>query len=195
MNNDAERRGNSDGDRGDDRVRDVDEFDLERTEFNPVSRLDGIQADAGEHVVLFQTPLHQRQSERRTIHRNVYLADEKRNRADVVFMAVGQDQTAHHLAMLLQIGEVRRHDIHAQEFRIREHHSGVDDDDVVAVADGHGIHTEFPEAAEGDELELAVGHKEKKPKRSRWEFAAVPSGSGHDSITLGCPPPPLRGCA
>ena len=59
--------------------------------------------------------------------------------------------------VLLQIGEVGRDDIDAQQFGVGEHHPGVHDDDVVAVADGHGVHPELAQAAERDDLEFFIG--------------------------------------
>ncbi len=109
-------------------------------------------------AVFFQPPLHHLESERRAVNRNVDLAQQERHRADVIFMAVRQDQRADHLAMLLQIREVRSDDVDTQQFRIGKHHAGIDDDDVVPVADGHGIHSELAQAAERDQLKLMIRH-------------------------------------
>ena len=74
----------------------------------------------------------------------------------MVFVAVGEEQAADMLAILFQVGEVGGDDVDAQQFGVGEHHAGVDDDDVVAVAEGHGVHAELAEAAEGDYLKFAV---------------------------------------
>ena len=47
------------------------------------------------------------------------------------------------LPVLFEVGEIGRNDIYAQKFLVREHHAGVDHDDVVAVADGHRVHPEL----------------------------------------------------
>ena len=52
-------------------------------------------------------------------------------RADVVFVAVGEDDSANVLAVLDEIGDVGDDDIDAEKFGFGEHQSGVDDDDVV----------------------------------------------------------------
>ena len=117
-----------------------------------VAGLDLVQLGRIEHLVLFQAPLDQRQREGGAVHRNVDLRQQKRHAADVVFVAVGQDQAADVLAVLLQIGEIGRDDIDAQQFGVGEHHPGVDDDDVVAVADGHAVHAELAQAAQRDDL-------------------------------------------
>ncbi len=51
-----------------------------------------------EHLVLFQAPLDQRQRERGAVHRDVHLREQERDAADVVLVAVGEDQAAHVLA-------------------------------------------------------------------------------------------------
>ena len=51
------------------------------------------------------------------------------------------------LAVLQQIGEVRRDDIHTQQLGFGEHHAAVDDDDVIAIAQRHDVHSELAESA------------------------------------------------
>ncbi len=136
----------------------MNELDGERAELNPRSGFHLVKLRFIRQPVLFQPPLHQRQREGRAVNRNVDLAQQKRHRADVIFMAVRQDQCADLVAMLLQIREIGRDDVHAQQFRIGKHHAGVDDDDVVPVADGHRIHTELAQAAERDQLKLVIRH-------------------------------------
>ena len=48
------------------------------------------------------------------------------HRADVVFVAVRQDQRAHLVAPRFQIGEVRDDQVDAELVRIREHDAGID---------------------------------------------------------------------
>ena len=152
MDDHAERR--SDGQRhaAHERMGDVDELDRERPQLQPVAGLDGVELDVIDHAMLFQTPLHQRQREGGAVHRHGDLLQQKRHAADMVFVAVGQDQAADVGRVLFQIAEIGRDDIDAQELVIREHHPGVHYDDVVAVADGHGVHPELAQAAQRDDL-------------------------------------------
>ena len=55
----------------------------------------------------------------------------------------------------MQVGDVGDNDVHAQQLGFGEHESGVDDDNVVAPANGHAIHAEFAESAEGYNLEFS----------------------------------------
>ena len=96
--------------------------------------------------MLFEPALDQRQREGRAVNRDIHLRQQKRDAADVVLVAVGENQAADVLAILLKIGEVGRDDIDAQQFRIGEHHARVEHDDVVAVADGHAVHAELAQA-------------------------------------------------
>ena len=78
--------------------------------------------------------------------------------ADVIFMAVGENDSAHALAVLDEIGDVGDHDIDAEQFGFGEHQSGVDDDDVVSPADGHAVHAELAEAPQRDDLQFSSWH-------------------------------------
>ena len=62
------------------------------------------------------------------------------------------------LAVFDEIGNVGDDDVDAEQFGFGEHESGVDDDDVVAPADGHAVHTELAQAAEGDNLQFSSWH-------------------------------------
>ena len=103
-------------------------------------------------VVFLQPALHQRQGESGAVDRDVDLGEEIGHRADVVLVTVGQDQGADVVLVLLEEGEVGHHQVDAQQFGIREHHAGVDHDDVVAVADGGHVHAELAQSAQGDYL-------------------------------------------
>ena len=75
----------------------MDEFDLKGPDLDHLPGLDAVQFHLVEHLVLFQAPLHERQRERRAIHRNVEFGQQKGQRADVVFMPVRQQQRTHKL--------------------------------------------------------------------------------------------------
>ena len=86
------------------------------------------------------------------------ISEQEWHAADVVFVAVGQDHAADVGRVLLEIREIGRDDVDAQELVVREHHAGVHDDDVVAVADGHGVHSELAQAAQRNDLKFLIGH-------------------------------------
>ena len=49
-------------------------------------------------------------------------------------------------------------DVNAKEFRVGERHSRIDDDDVVSIAQRHGVHAKFAETTKRDNFEFLVGH-------------------------------------
>jgi hypothetical protein len=109
--------------------------------------------------VLFQAPFDEGEGERSPVDGDVHLRQQKGDAADVVLVTVGEEQAADHSAVFLEVVEIGGDDVNAEEFGIGEHHAGVDDDDVVAVADGHAVHAEFAEAAERDYLQFLVRHR------------------------------------
>ena len=117
-----------------------------------IPRLYGDELGFVEQFVLFQPPLDQRQREFGSVNRHIQLRQQKRHAADVVLMAVRENQAADHARVLLQVAEVRRDDIDAQQFRFGKHHARIDDDNVVAVAERHGVHPELAESSNGHYL-------------------------------------------
>ena len=83
----------------------------------------------------------------------------------MILVAVGEDQAANVLGVLLQVGEIGRHDIDAEQFGIGEHHAGIDDENIVAVADRHAVHPEFAESAQGNDLEFFVHYRDRRKCR------------------------------
>ncbi len=61
-------------------------------------------------------------------------------------MPVRQNEAADVLGVLLEVSEVGRDDIDAHKFRVGEHHPRVQNDNVIAVADSHAVHTELAQA-------------------------------------------------
>ena len=81
-------------------------------------------------------------------NRNIQFAENPRQGADVIFVAVREHDAAHMLAIFEQVRNVGDDDIDAQQLGFREHQAGVDHDDVVAEADGHAVHTELAHPAQ-----------------------------------------------
>ena len=109
-------------------------------------------------LVFLKAAFHQRKRKRRAINRHIEFFQEERDRADMVFMPVRQQQSAHVLAVFFEESQIGRDNIDAQKFVFREHHPGVDHDDVVAVANRHHVHPELTESAERDDLQFFILH-------------------------------------
>ncbi len=82
----------------------------------------------------------------------------QRQRADVILVAVREDNSPHTLAILGEIRNVRNYDIYPEQFSLREHEPRIDNDDVVAPADGHAVHTELAEAPKRNDLQFSSWH-------------------------------------
>ena len=72
--------------------------------------------------------------------------------ADVVLVAVRQDDAVDRAAVVEEL-HVGDDDVDAEVLGAGEHHAGVDDETVPAVAVDHQVHPELAEAAERDDLE------------------------------------------
>src|SRR5579863_3384715 len=77
---------------------------------------------------------------------------------DVVFVTMGENNGAHPLPVFDEIRDVRNHDVYAEQFGLGEHQARVDDDDVVAPAHSHAVHSELAQAAEGYNVQLSSWH-------------------------------------
>ena len=62
------------------------------------------------------------------------------------------------LAVFGQIGNVGNDDVHAQQLGFGEHQAGIDDDDVIAPAHGHAVHSELAETAQGHNMQFSSWH-------------------------------------
>ncbi len=136
-------------------VRYLDGIDGERPDLEALARLDLVEHGVVEQGVLFQLAFDIGQRELGAVDRHVQLGQHPRQRADVVFVAVRQHDGAHVLAVLEQVAEIRNDDVDAEQLGFGKHQSGIDDDDVVTPANGHAIHAEFAESAEGYNLEFS----------------------------------------
>src|SRR5690348_13534776 len=96
----------------------------------------GLEAFIGAHLtqvgivkqaVLVKFVFDIGQRELGTPDRNVEFGEHPGQRADVVFVAVGQDDAANALAILDEIRNVGDYDVDAKKFGFGEHESGVDD--------------------------------------------------------------------
>jgi hypothetical protein len=60
---------------------------------------------------------------------------------------MGEDDGADVLLVLDEVGDVGDDDVDAEELGLGEHEAGVDDDDVVFIAEGEAVHAELAESA------------------------------------------------
>ncbi len=72
-----------------------------------------------EQLVLFELALDVSQRELGAIDRHVQLGENPRQSADVVLVPVRQNDAAHALLVLDEVGDVRNDDVHAEQLRLR----------------------------------------------------------------------------
>ena len=94
-----------------------------------------------------------------------------RHRADVILVAVRQDQRLN--PVLLQLAQVRNDQVDPEQLRFGEHHPRVDKDRRVAAGDDQHVHAELAQAAERNQLE-----------RGRWRRTGIRSVSQTESPSV-----------
>ncbi len=158
VNDDAERRVDRERDAIDQAVRDLDGMDGERSGLEALVGAHFAQVGVVEQAVLVEFVFDVGERELGAPDGDFEFGEHPGERADVVFVAVREDDSAHALAVLDEIRNVGDNDVDAEQFGFGEHESGIDDENVVSPADGHAVHAEFAEASERDNLQFSSGH-------------------------------------
>ena len=151
----ARRRLDGQADAVDDGVSDADGLDSERTTLDPIAWTHGAQIGL-EEAVFLQPVAHQGQGHRRPVHRHASVAQEIREGADVVLVAMREEDRAKVAALGQRVREVGDHVVDAGQLVIGKHQPAVDGDEIVAGLDEHHVQTDLAEAAEGDEPNCGV---------------------------------------
>ena len=145
-----------------DRVRDRHELHLERTGFDHLrARLDDLDR-LGRDARLFQLQLTDAAGKRARIDRLAQLVPDMGQRADMVFMGVGDKDRVDPVGIRFQPFEIGEDQIDAgRAVHIRESHAQIDNDQPLfplwAVAVHIGVHANFAGTAEG-EVDQSVTH-------------------------------------
>jgi|GEM_PF-4372596 len=111
-----------------------------------------------EEAMLFELAFDVGEGELGAVDGDVEVGEDPGEAADVVLVAVGEDDAADFGAVLDEVGDVRDDDVDAEELFFGEHEAGVDHDDVVAVVECEAVHAELAESAERDYLQFFISH-------------------------------------
>jgi len=88
--------------------------------------------------------------ERRAVNRRVHALEQMPDCAGVVFVTMGDHNSAHFVRALLNVFKVRDDVINPDHVVVGEHHTGVHHEDFTAVfVDGH-ILPDLPQASQGN---------------------------------------------
>ena len=156
VNDRAQRRGDGQCAGLNDAVRQVDELHAERSHLERRAGMHLPQVGAFRQIVFDQLGLRQRQRKGRAVDRHINFFQQIGQAADVIFVAMRQQNGADAFAIRTHVTEVGNDNVHAQQFGIRKHDAAVDDDDVIVKLIRHHVHAEFAEATEGNYFQLMV---------------------------------------
>ena len=137
-----------------DRVVHREELNAELAELYPVARLNFLEVGVLDAVLLEPAGDHAERELRRVDgHLGVEVLQQVRQGADVVLVAVRDDDAAQLVLVLKDIGVIRQDKIHAGMIVIREHETGVVQNHVVTVLDDRHVLADAVEAAQRNDLQ------------------------------------------
>ena len=139
-------------------VVDVDELGLDAAVLDDVAGLHGDEVAIADLLIL-ELRANERERERRAHDRNVELAQQIRDAADVIFVPVGHEQGAKLVLVFAQVREVVDHDVDAEHLVVGKHQTAIDHDDVVAGLDHGHVAADFPAPAEGDDPDVGLARR------------------------------------
>ena len=90
----------------------------------------------------------QAERERRAVDREAELAQQERQAADVVLVAVGGDAAVDAVGVLAQVREVGQHEVDAEHVDVGEHQPAVEEHDAAVDLDARAVAPDLPEPAE-----------------------------------------------
>jgi hypothetical protein len=146
----ARRRLEHDRDAIRDRVRHAHERDPKRAYLaRRVVRMDLPKLRRAQQAVLVELRLHEPERQSGRPHfGHADLAQQVRQGADVVFVAVGQDDDADVRGAVSQIGEIREDEVDAEVLVARKGETRVDQHEIAAALDDGQVLTDLAEAAQ-----------------------------------------------
>src|ERR1044072_3790363 len=133
-------------------MRNANELDTKHADVNNVTRRDAMKEYITEQVVLFELAFRETCGEVRTVNRNVELLEQVRQRAEMIFVAVRQNDGGDVVAVLVEKTKVRNGNVDAVSRLFRKAHPGVENQHLIAVTNRHAVHSKLADAAEWNDL-------------------------------------------
>src|SRR5690349_8363300 len=112
-----------------------------------------MQQYVAENAVLFKLVFRQAEGEMGRINGHVELLQDVRQSAQVIFVAVREDNRRDLFTKLFQNIEIGNRNIDAVDALFRKAHARVDDEHFVTKAQQRAIHPKLANAAEGNDFE------------------------------------------
>jgi hypothetical protein len=141
-------------------VRDTDELDAERPDLDAtLLRLRFLELRRLEQAVLVEPGLGEAQRQSRSPHLgNAHLAQQERQRADVVLVRVREDDGPDPVAALGQVADVGQDQVDAEVLVARKREPRVDDDDLAVELEHGHVLADLADPAERDDAKR-VSHQ------------------------------------
>ena len=177
-----------------DRVREVDELDLERPRLDRLAGREHLELGLAQAVLVELGAAH---GDRQLAAvddgdaRLPQLAQHPRQRADVVLVAVGDHDRLDRVDVVAQVGEVGQDEVDAHHLRRREAQPDVDDDDAAVVLDDAHVLADLAEPPEREDAQgaaHAVAARSSSPWRASIRFTSSSSWSSASTIGRRQPP-------
>ena len=140
-----------------DAVRHLDELHRERTEADLLSGLHPLEMLLVRQVVLAQLARREAEREIAAVHRHAHLVEQPGKGPDVILVCVRQEDAAHLGGALLDVGQLRNDEVHAERLFLREQQAGVDDDEIGAVPQDGAVAAELADTAQRHDLQGSAG--------------------------------------
>ena len=134
-----------------DGVVDVDELHLEPPDGPRFAGPHLPEAGLAQELVLFELGLHQAQGQPRAVDRDVQLAEHVGQRADMVLVAMGEDDAANPVFPLHEVGDVGYDQVDPRHLILGEHDTRVDDQDLALALDDRHVLADLAQPAQRDD--------------------------------------------
>ncbi len=144
--------------------------DAERAELERSAELDDVELDLAGDPFLLQLVGDQAGGEGRGVERHAEIGGHIGNRADMILMAVGEDDAEQVLAALLDELEVGQDQFDARIARIGEGHAKIDHQPFAVAAIEIDVHADLAGAAEGEEEKFF-----RRGRQNSFQFNRHPS--------------------
>lgn len=140
---------------------DREELDFEDTCLDHFARRHHVRLRIIQQAVFIELYADQPVRQACAVDGRFEFAQKVRERADVVLVTVREEHRTQLLLVVSQVAEVRDDEVDSEHLFFREHQSGIDDDDVVAVFDQHHVAADFAQATKRDytKIGFGLGHK------------------------------------
>ena len=134
-----------------------DVAEAERAEPEIALHLDRVELDLAGQPLLLELAGDQAGGERRRVERHAEIVGEIGDGADMVLMAVGEDDAEQIVAALLDEGEIGQDQLDARISGIGEGQAEIDHHPFALAAVEIDVHADLARAAEREEEELLAG--------------------------------------